>query len=241
MSWKKLIDFPDQKIIGNYNTSLWKIEKNRVWRIGRRKLKNADKESFEVYESNYFIARDRKHIYYNYSNKPLSVDRDSFQKAGGDYWKDKHHIYFEYNVSIKPIKELNVKKFQYLNYGFAFDNNYAYHCGQQMIDCKNPNTLEVIKENNFYAKDIDNIYFKESSLKNVNIENWRLLQHEFSSDNESIYYGKKKLPNVDIKTWEYIDLAYSKDKNKVYSGEQILENELPTEWNKESLFHLIFR
>jgi len=234
MSWKELIEFPDEKVIGKeHNITYWKIENNKIWHQWK-KLVSADVESFEVYESTDFIARDKTHIYHAWS-KLKQIDRSTFQKAEGPYWKDKNYIYFEYETSLKPLKGLDATSFKYLDNGFAYDKNYAYYYGTYIRSCKRPSTLEIIKENSLFAKDIDNIYFEGATLKNVDIESWKLLKECYSQDKKSIYYMKHKLPRVDLKTWEHIHKTYSKDKNHVYHMAWIEKDAIPEEWNKEKV------
>ncbi|HIE41184.1 MAG TPA: hypothetical protein EYP80_00815, partial [Candidatus Aenigmarchaeota archaeon] len=208
MSWKKLTDFPDNKVIGKeYNITYWKIENNKIWHQWK-KLMSADIESFEIYENTYFIARDKNYIYHAWS-KLSKINRNTFKKAEGPYWKDENFVYFEYETSLKPLKGLDAKSFKYLENGFAYDKNYAYYYGTYIRSCKQPTTLEVLTENNFFAKDAENIYFESAALKNADLESWKLLKNSYSKDKKSIYFMKHKLPKVDLKTWERIYINHT--------------------------------
>jgi hypothetical protein len=58
MSWKKLIEFPEQKVEKpSYDATIiyWKIKNEKVWHQWK-KLLNADIESSEIYEGTTFYT-----------------------------------------------------------------------------------------------------------------------------------------------------------------------------------------
>lgn len=234
MSWRKLTDYPENKVIGKeYGITYWKFENGKVWHQWK-KLMKADFDSFEVYENNDFMARDKDNIYFAWT-KLAKVDRNSFEEVGDSYWKDKNHAYFVNETSIKPLKGLDSKNFNFLGESFAFDNSFAYCDGRVMKSCTNPTTLKLIPNGGSYARDVNNIYFGGAVLKNADIKTWKLLENGFSRDEKSVFFLAKKLPKVDIETWEYIDHVYSKDKNHVYCMNHIKKDKSPKEWNLEKV------
>ncbi len=236
MEWKRLVEYPEQKVEKpSYRSTIiyWKIENGKIWHQWK-KLMKADIESFEIYTNSDFIARDKDYIY-NAWTKLSKVDRDTFCEVGDSYWKDKNYAYMEYETSIRPLKGLDVASFNYLENGYAYDKSFAYYFGKVIKSCNHPTTLEVIKENPYFAKDAENIYYEGAALRNVNIKAWSLLENSFSRDDKRIYFTARKLPKVDINTWEHIYRAYSKDKNNVYCMEQIQNDKNPNEWNKDKV------
>ena len=236
MSWKKLIEFPEQKVEKpSYGSTItyWKVENGKVWHQWK-KLMKADIESFEVYESNDFIARDKEFVYFAWT-KLSKVDRDTFQEVGDSYWKDKNHAYIENEASIKPLKGFDSSSFKYLGNGFALDKSFAYFCGKEINNCNHPATFKVLSENKNFAQDCENIYYESAVLKNADLKSWELLENGFSRDEKRVYFTARKLPKADIKTWEHIHRAYSKDKDRVYCMEQIQEDKSPNDWNKEKV------
>ncbi len=236
MSWKKLTDFPDSKVIKpSYDSTItyWKVENGKIWHQWK-KLMKADIESFEVYESNDFIARDKNFVYHAWT-KLAKVDRDTFEEVGDSYWKDKNYAYLEYETSIKPLKGLDSASFKYLKNGYAFDKSFAYFCGKVIKNCNHPTTLRVIPENKNFARDDENIFYESAVLKNADLKTWKLLENAFSRDEKSIYFTARKLPRVDIDTWQHIYRIFSKDKNRVYCMEQIQEDKSPDDWNKQKV------
>lgn len=228
MSWKKLSDYPNQ-IVKKSTITFWKVENGKIWHQWK-KLMKADIETFEIYTSNDFIARDKNYIYHAW--KTLSkIDRDSFKEVGDSYWKDKNFAYSEFETSIQPLKGLDAESFNNLGNGFAYDKNFAYFYGRIIKSCHYPTTLKIIIKNNSFAKDIENIFFESAVLKNANIKTWKLLENSFSRDEKSVFFTARKLPKVDIETWEHIHRAYSKDKNNVYCMEQIQKDKSPKDWD----------
>ena len=237
MTWKKLISFPNQKVIGKeYDITYWKVENNKVWHQWK-KLMKADIESFEIYEGTSFIGRDKDFIYHGWT-KLSKIDRASFERVSSSYWKDKNCVYAEYETSLKPLKGLDAASFKYLENGFAYDNTFAYYYGYPIKSCQHPTTLRVIKEDHFFAIDKEQVYYERAVLKNADLETWRLLPYAFSRDDKRIYFTARKLPRVDVETWEHIHRTYSKDKNRVYCMEQVVENASPDEWDKEKVLQL---
>lgn len=234
MGWKKLNDFPNQRVIKpSYDSKIiyWKVENGKVWHQWK-KLMKADIESFEIYDSNDFIGRDKDFIYHAWT-KLTKVDRDTFQEVGDSYWKDKNYAFVEYETSIQPLKGLEIEGFQYLGNGFAHDNSFAYFYGKVIKSCHQPTTLKLISEDQSYARDSENIYYESAVLKNADPKTWKLLGKGFSSDEKRVFFTARKLPKVDINTWEHIYRAYSKDKNHVYCMEQIQEDKPPKDWDIE--------
>ena len=234
MSWKKLTSYPNQQVVEpSYDSSItyWKIENGKVWHQWK-KLMKADVDTFEIYESNDFIARDKDHVYHAWT-KPAKVDRDTFQEIGDCYWIDQNYAYLEYETSLKPLKGMDAKSFHYVGNGYAYDQHFAYHFGRVLKSCKHPTTLQVVRENPNFAKDLENIFYESAVLKNVDLQTWRLLENSFSRDEKRIFFTARKLPKADIHTWEHLHRAYSRDKNHVYCMEQIQKDKSPAEWTKE--------
>ena len=234
MSWKKLTDYPEMKVVKpSYDSTImyWKIENGKVWHQWK-KLMKADIDSFEVYESNDFIGRDKDFVYHAWS-KLSKVDRETFEEVGDSYWKDKNFAYFEYETSIKPLKGLDASSFKYLENGYAYDKNFAYWFGRVIKNCTSPETLKVVKERDSIAMDSENVYYESAVLKGADIKSWKFLQGGFSRDEKRIFFGSKKLPRVDINTWEHIHGAFSKDKNNVYCMNFIEKDKSPKNWNLE--------
>ena len=237
MSWKKLTSYKNQKVIGKmYGTIYWEVKNNIVWHQWK-KMTKADLDTFEIYDGTDFIARDKNYIYHAW-DKVKMADRNSFQKIDAPYWKDKNNIYFEYETSLKPLKGLDAKNFNYLGNGFGHDNTFAYYYGTVIKKCKHPKTFTTIKEHYLFSKDQENIYFEGASLKNVDISTWKYLIHFYSRDKKGIYYTQYKLPRVDIATWEYLGENCSKDKNKVYNMQFVVKEAKSEEWTTETVKRL---
>ena len=232
MSWKKLIEFPEQKVEKpSYNSTIvyWKIENGKVWHQWK-KLMKADTESFEVEETNDFVARDKNHIYHGWT-KLSKADRETFKKVGDSYWKDKNFAYIENETSITPLKGLDSRSFNYLGNGFAFDKDFAYWYGRVIKSCKSPQTLKIVRESDSIAMDTENVYYEGAVLKGADVKSWKFLQGGFSRDKKSVFFGSKNIPRVDIDTWEHIHRTFSKDKHNVYRMNFIEKDKSPQDWD----------
>ncbi|MEL0653337.1 DKNYY domain-containing protein [Algibacter sp. TI.3.09] len=236
MSWKKLSESPNNQVVKkSYDSTItfWKFENGKVWHQWK-KLMSADFKSFEIYENNDFIARDKNNVYHAWT-KLNKVDRDTFQEVGNSYWKDKNLAFIENETSITPLKGLDSKSFNYIGNGFAFDKDFAYWCGRVIRSCTSPQTLKIVDGSDSLAVDSENVYYESGILKGADVKSWQFLQGGFSRDEKRIFFGSKKLPKVDIETWEHIHRAYSKDKNNVYSMSFIEKDKAPKDWNLEKV------
>jgi len=196
MSWKKLTDFPDNKVIKpSYDSTItyWKVENGKVWHQWKKLIK-ADIESFEVYKNNDFIGRDKDFIYHAWT-KLSKVDRATFQEVGDSYWKDKNYAYLEYETSIKPLKGLDVSNFKYLGNGYAYDKSFAYFFGKVLKSCNHPTTLTVVSKNKSFARDIEHIFYESAVLKNADLKTWKLLE------NGNIYIKHSQKIKIECIVW----------------------------------------
>lgn len=218
MPWKKLSDFPEQKVIGVYAIEFWAIRDGKVWHQGR-KLRAADAASFEIYldehlENSLFIARDASSIYHAWT-RMSEIDRNSFARRD-QYWVDQHHVYLEHETSLKAVQNADPQSFRDLGHGYAADQNAAWYWGRLMKTCTHSQRLEVFTDNTLYASDEEQIYCDGKALQRVTAHSWRMLSAHFSTDDVHIYYLERKLPRVDIASWTHLDGPWSKDKQHVF-------------------------
>ncbi|MEX8194611.1 DKNYY domain-containing protein [Comamonas guangdongensis] len=229
MSWKKLADFPAQKVIGAYGRELWALRDARVWHQGR-KLAAADAASFEVVEHQQFIARDACSVFHAWSRLPR-IDRNSFRQVGM-YWLDRSSVYFEYETSLRPLADSDPLTFRELGGGYGADAQAAWYCGRRMKNCTRGRHLQVIPSNDLYASDGEHIYCDGKPLRGANPSRWRILNAEFSGDDEAIYFLERKLPRADPPSWRHIHGAWSKDSKHVFHMNLIEKNAAPDSFEK---------
>lgn len=241
MKWTKLSQLPNKSLTcGPYKITYWAIKNNKVWHQDRM-LRSADPDSFEVrikedsepvteYPIHEFFGRDKNNVYHAW-NKIKSIDRNSFEFIGSQYWKDKHLVYCEYETSLKPLKGNDVENFINLD-GYARDSQFAYYFGKPLKACKDPMSFRLIAENNpVYAADSGTVFYDGGSLKGSDPKTWKLLTDDgFSGDAKGVYYGSRKLPRVDLESWEKVSNSYSKDKRSVFHMNRKLKDADPQTW-----------
>lgn len=218
MTWQKLSDFPEQKVIGVYDIEFWAIIDGKVWHQGR-KLAAADAASFEIFlddplAHSPFIARDATSVFHAWTRMG-KIDRNSFTQYG-QYWLDQQQVYLEHETSLKAVQHADPQSFRDLGHGYAADQHTAWYWGRQMKSCIHSQQLEVFTDNTLYASDTEQIYCDGKPLPRVNASQWHMLTAAFSTDNTSIYYLERKLPRVDIASWMHLDGPWSKDQQHVF-------------------------
>jgi len=218
MGWVKLKELPGQKVDSKkYSFNYWKIEDGCVWHQGR-KLRKADAETFEVRDedSQIFIARDKHHVFHAWT-LVKSIDRNSFEEAGGGYWLDCNNAYCEHETSIKPLKGNDADNFKYIGGPYARDSHFAYYAGRVLKNCACPLELELVTEDDcWYVGDGTSVYYDGAELKGVDFESWKKAVGGFSLDKNTVYFGSKKLSSVKLGSWKVIEGVYSSDEKHVY-------------------------
>ncbi|MEM0925110.1 MAG: DKNYY domain-containing protein, partial [Planctomycetota bacterium] len=123
MGWVKLSSLPDSEVrVEQYskNRVYWKIEAGCVFHQ-RRKLRNADAETFEVRSDEWrFLGRDARAIYHAWS-EVTQADRRTFEILGDNYFRDAVQGFFEFETSLRPLKGGPVGNVVNLGGGYARD------------------------------------------------------------------------------------------------------------------------
>lgn len=83
---------------------------------------------------------------------------------------------------------------------------------------------KLIKLDNYFEKDNQNVYYFFSDNTNLKIEDadvktFEVLGNGYAKDKNNVYWTSSRIKNADIKTFEVIkdEVEYAKDKNYVYS------------------------
>ena len=136
---------------------------------------------------------------------------ETFEHVIGSWYKDKENVYF--------YKDVN-----------------SMYIGFEVIEGINPGEVKPVGEKAevYYMSDGKNIYiqngfYMEGIIENVNIKKFEILENGYSKNNKKIYYLSKELENYDIKTFRsYPEMMSSsveynaEDKNNYYRNGRIV-------------------
>ncbi|MCK5416609.1 DKNYY domain-containing protein [Candidatus Parcubacteria bacterium] len=163
----------------------------------------------------------------------------SWRNLGGSYYKHNFSIYalrgrcyyedFTFTPCIKGrhpsiVKDADYSTFVALRGGWAKDKNFAYYGGKS-IKKSDPNSFEIIPNNEFYAKDKNRLYLSNPStynnyyiLSECDSSTFEVLSSGykvFSKDKNFVYYHYKKIDGADPKTFD-ISTSPPRDKKYIY-------------------------
>ena len=220
MSWTKLTDLPGQEL--RHPTAehiiYWEIKNGKIFHQDRPN-RNADIYSFEVLNGSDFIARDNRFIYNAWTTQK-TIDRDSFESLGDNYFKDKNNAYYDYESSIKPLKGNTVDGFMVLGNSYARDIKFGYYGGRVISKCAFPMTLRLALQSGSlsspFITDQDHVFYEGGELKSADPQSWELIGSGFSKDKKSVYFGSAKLGGAKPEEWRVLKHPYSVSGKNVY-------------------------
>ena len=107
-----------------------------------------------------------------------------------------------------------------LNENYGIEDGEVYYINRK-IEGADAKTFEVFEDGE-YAKDKNNVYYKENVLNEADPKSFKLLtkiSYGLGKDKNNLYFWENKVNNIDVKTLEIMTDEFSiylKDKNGVY-------------------------
>ena len=128
-----------------------------------------------------------------------------------------------------------------INAGYIKEKNTIYFTDEtteperkEIVKNVDFRTFKIFEENDDFARDKNNIYYRNKKLENFKPENFEVISSSLVGQNEDFYYFTEdennntkfillENKNVDAETFEVLDEEYTKDKNNVYYRGKILK------------------
>ena len=179
---------------------------NELYKMGLKKIEGADRNSFEILNSEF--SKDKNNVYY-YGNKMKGINPDGFEFVGRDFKNNEDIIYFlktkdkVYVLKNKAGKEVyeivplnfDTNSFKYSNAdnsyesesaGYFQDKNGVYYFDAFRLDELNPNKVfakvEGADTSSFvqlmfgYAKDKNKVYIEDREIKGADPESFKIIE-----------------------------------------------------------------
>ena len=179
---------------------------NELYKMGLKKIEGADRNSFEILNSEF--SKDKNNVYY-YGNKMKGINPDGFEFVGRDFKNNEDIIYFlktkdkVYVLKNKAGKEVyeivplnfDTNSFKYSNAdnsyesesaGYFQDKNGVYYFDAFRLDELNPNKVfakvEGSDTSSFvqlmfgYAKDKNKVYIEDREIKGADPESFKIIE-----------------------------------------------------------------
>lgn len=150
-----------------------------------------------------------------------------------EYFFSKNNIYY----CGEKIKDVDLKSFEILPYGFSKDKNNLYFEGEKILE--NIEKFKILGENFFLINDKVYVLFFEEKARileinfntlrkvKIDISTMKVLGKNYISDKNNIYYANNIIENVDKNSFKILDENFSRDKNNIYyHGEKIKDVDL---------------
>lgn len=195
---------------------------NELYKMGLKKIEGADRNSFEVLNSEF--SKDKNNVYY-YGNKIMGINPDGFEFVGNEFvfknhedfisfLKDKNNVYYlkgkigKEKYEIIPLN-FDSKTFKYSNNGFyeLINSNYTGY-----FEDKNGvyyfNGLAKLTPNNILSK-----------VENADIPSFVQYMAGYAKDKNKVYCGTKEVKGADVESFAAFTIDGEdiiKDKNKIY-------------------------
>ncbi len=204
-------------------------------------IKNIETATVEILGQAYI---KNKEVVYCDENQIIGAHPRTFKVIEGGYYSyDKNSVYY---VG-KKLSKLNAQKLEVINYQFIRDDKIVFYKDVKLdLDAK-----DCILLTDDFIKDKNNIYYKESLIKDADAESFEVINHWFQKDKNKlfhhtiplelnpstvkidheiyafdahhVYFSKHKIKGVDIASFQVLTPNFSKDKFYVYRMEKTLK------------------
>lgn len=189
-------------------------------------LPQIDTSSFEVFEKNRYITKDKNHVYHNNIVQEVIKDPLSFTVLSSDYGKDNHNFYklaewdtpkteIESNKHTTNFEIINSKK------EIFRDGDFLY-LGRNKLEGVDPNTFQIFTEKSSYAKDLANVFWINSDsihkMNNIDLDSFTINDKNpnWAQDKNHVFFAGEIIDNLDPQSFIVLNESYAKDAHVVY-------------------------
>ena len=195
---------------------------NELYKMGLKKIEGADRNSFEILNSEF--SKDKNNVYY-YGNKMKGISPDGFEIIGNEFVfknhedlvsiiKDKNNVYYlkgKVGSEKYEIISLNFDgtSFKYSNADYSYksksegyfqDKNGVYYFDISKLDNLTP----------------DNVFLK---IEGADTSSFVQLMFGYAKDKNKVYRGNQEVKSANSESFKIIETNEKlivKDKNRVY-------------------------
>ena len=195
---------------------------NELYKMGLKKIEGADRNSFEILNSEF--SKDKNNVYY-YGNKMKGISPDGFEIVGNEFVfknhedfvsiiKDKNNVYYlkgKVGSEKYEIISLNFDRtsFKYSNADYSYksksegyfqDENGVYYFDISKLDKLTP----------------DNIFLK---IEGADTSSFVQLMFGYAKDKNKVYSGNQEIKSANSESFKIIETNEKlivKDKNRIY-------------------------
>jgi hypothetical protein len=160
---------------------------------------------------NYFELKDADYETFDEIDHNINIDLA----------KDKNHVF----IGAEVIKGADSQTFEQINEYYWKDKGSVYLLEFDADECKiefaDVGSFKKL-DNNYWAKDKNNIYYGLKKLDIKNVESFIAIDENWGKDDKTYYWQNFELNNFDYSTANIISLHYIKDKNNVFYENQLV-------------------
>lgn len=197
---------------------------NKLYQIPLKKIKEADRKSFILLNSEF--SKDNKNVYY-YGNKIKDLNSEEFEFEGNNFIKELDIVYFLKNKDKAYALKTEIGKETYeivlLNVdtkSFKYSDTDTYTNGLTTAESngylQDKNGVYYFDMNKLNKFSSDNIF---SKIEGADIPSFVQLMFGYAKDKDKVYFESKELKGADVKSFKIIisnGKVIVKDKNKIY-------------------------
>lgn len=151
----------------------------------------------------------------------FNVHSRSFRVLENYFAKDKHNIYY----CAKTIENADKETFQVLKVSTPIPYFTERFPNSRSCFGQSPKN-HILTRTEFYAKDINNVYYGENKIYEAQPQNYQLLSILYSKDANNVFFKDQLISNADTESFKVIAGNLAKDKSSVfYSGKIVASSE----------------
>ena len=195
---------------------------NELYKMGLKKIEGADRNSFEILNSEF--SKDKNNVYY-YGNKMKGISPDGFEIIGNEFVfknhedlvsiiKDKNNVYY-----LKG--KVGSEKYEIISLNFD-GTSFKYSNADYSYKSKSEGYFQ--DENGVYYFDIskldkltpDNIFLK---IEGADTSSFVQLMFSYAKDKNKVYSGNQEIKSANSESFKIIETNEKlivKDKNRIY-------------------------
>ena len=238
-------------LLGSIVNAEYLKENGRIYFIDNKvgikeEIKDADFKTFEIFEENYNLAKDKNSVYIGKQRlegispkgfKILDKDLNFVKNDENIYLLKKREDGTIFKEKTLSTNDIDISSFEYIagsSERFYFKDSRNVYCFTvfddvikervkviiEKVDGANPKTFKFTGYN-FYGKDDKNVYQGVTKLDGIDPKTFKEIDYETIKDKNGVYilngnYKKLKVDGLDVKSFEEIDNNYFRDKNSIY-------------------------
>ena len=195
---------------------------NELYKMGLKKIEGADRNSFEILNSEF--SKDKNNVYY-YGNKMKGISPDGFEIIGNEFVfknhedlvsiiKDKNNVYYLKGKAGSEKYEIISLNFDGTSFKYS-NADYSYKSKSEgyFQDKNGVYYFDISKLDNLTP---DNVFFK---IEGADTSSFVQLMFGYAKDKNKVYSGNQEIKSANSESFKIIETNEKlivKDKNRIY-------------------------